>query len=330
MIKILITGAGSLIGQGIIKTIEKMNGSYSIFGADYFNDAVGLYWTKKSFILPDILKKESNIKIWEKKILKIIKENKINIVIPGLDFELKLFADLKKKIETSSSCKVIVSNREIINTFHDKWLTVNYLKKNKFPYPNSTLISGLKKFLKKNKFPLIVKPRVGSTSRNVFLVHNSKELKKALKYCPNPIVQEYLFKNNNEYTCGTISHNQKTISSIVLKRKLKQGNTIKATYENNSKTKKINNYLIQLSNKIKPLGPLNFQLCLKKGIPVIFEVNPRFSGTTPLRNIFGVNEVDTIIRAIMNKPNIVKKNFKCGTIIRYFENYFIKKEKSFL
>ena len=330
MTKILITGAGSLIGQGIIKTIEKVSSSYVVFGADYFNDAVGLYWVKKSYILPDILKKKSNIKIWEKKILKIIIENKINIVIPGLDFELKLFADLKKKIESLSKCKIIVSNKEIINTFHDKWLTVDYLKKNKFPYPNSTLISGLKKFLRKNKFPLIVKPRIGSTSRNVFLVHNTQELKKALKYCPNPIIQEYLFKDNNEYTCGTISHNQKTISSIVLKRKLKQGNTIKATYENNSKTEKINKYLIELSNKIKPLGPLNFQLCLKKGIPVIFEVNPRFSGTTPLRNIFGVNEVDIIIKAVMNKPYKVRKNFKNGTIIRYFENYFVKKEKSFL
>ena len=43
MKKILVTGCGSLLGQGIIKTILSSNQSYEIFGTEYIKDSVGLY-----------------------------------------------------------------------------------------------------------------------------------------------------------------------------------------------------------------------------------------------------------------------------------------------
>ena len=56
---ILITGAGSLIGQGVIKVIRKnsLSNNY-IIGADYVNKSVGLQWCDKSYFLPDILDKK--------------------------------------------------------------------------------------------------------------------------------------------------------------------------------------------------------------------------------------------------------------------------------
>ena len=90
MKKILVTGCGSLLGQGIIKTILSSNQSYEIFGTEYIKDSVGLYWVKKAYILPDILKKKVKLNNWYLKILKIIKRHKINYLIPGLDFELPI------------------------------------------------------------------------------------------------------------------------------------------------------------------------------------------------------------------------------------------------
>ena len=43
------------------------------------------------------------------------------------------------------------------------------------------------------------------------------------------------------------------------------------------------------------LGATNFQLKLTKKGPVIFEINPRFSGTTHIRSLFGLNEIDIIL-----------------------------------
>ena len=318
----LVTGVGSLLGQGIIKTILSSKKKFKIIGTDYFKDAIGFNWVNNSYLLPDILKKK-NIKSWEKKILRIIKNEKISYLIPGLDFELERIIKIKKKIEEKTSCKVIISNEKIIKTFQDKWLTYKFLQKNNFLYPKTTLPNNLKNFLKENKFPLIVKPRKGHTSKNVFLVKNKFELKIAIKKSKNPIIQEYLFKKNNEYTCGSIFSNNKVISVITLNRSLKNGNTIKAIHLKNKNFVKINNYIKNITNFIKPFGPLNFQLCLTSRGPMIFEVNPRFSGTTPLRFMYGVNEIDILIDDLEKKRQ-KKIKYKYGTVMRYFENLFLK------
>ena len=91
------------------------------------------------------------------------------------------------------------------------------------------------------------------------------------------------------------------------------------------KSKKINKFIINVTKKIRPLGPLNFQLCLTKKGPTIFEINPRFSGTTPLRNIFGLNEIQVLLNSLENK-RLNKIQLKTGTIYRYFNDYFLKKE----
>lgn len=326
MKKILVTGCGSLLGQGIIKTISSSNQNYEIFGTEYIKDTVGFYWVKKAYILPDILKKKVKLNNWYLKILKIIKRHKINYLIPGLDFELPILNKIKLKLEKNTKCKIIISEKKIIDICSDKWSTSEFLRKNNFAYPNSCLPNNLKYFLKNNKFPVIVKPRMSSTSRNIFLVRNKNELKLALEKCPKPVIQEYLYKKNNEYTCGVIFNPKKNIclSSVVLNRNLKNGNTIKATLEKNKNNKIISNFIVEVTKKLKPFGPLNFQLCLTKKGPVIFEINPRFSGTTPLRNIFGINEIQILLNSLENKK-LKKLQLKQGTIYRYLSDYFIKK-----
>ncbi len=322
MNKILVTGVGSLLGQGIIKTILSSKIKVKIIGTDYLKDAVGFNWVNKSYLLPDIFIKK-NFKKWKLKIFKIIKTEKISLLIPGLDFELELFSKLKAEIEKKTSCKVIVSNYKLISIFQDKWKTYKYLKENKFPYPETTLPKNLKEFLKRNKFPLIVKPRRGHTSKNVFLVKNLQELKLAISKCKNSIVQEFLFEKNNEFTCGTICLDKQLRSAITLKRKLKNGNTIQTIHKKDKNFKLINDYVKKLTLHINPYGPLNFQLCLTSKGPVIFEVNPRFSGTTPLRSIYGLNEFKVLINALRKKgKNKIK--YKYGTIIRYLEDLFIE------
>ena len=70
MIRILVTGVGSLLGQGILKSINDSSLDYSVTGTDYFPSAVGLYWVDKGYLLPDILKPEINEEEWINALLK--------------------------------------------------------------------------------------------------------------------------------------------------------------------------------------------------------------------------------------------------------------------
>ena len=43
MIRVLVTGVGSLLGQGILKSIQHSTLKCYVTGTDYFPSAVGLY-----------------------------------------------------------------------------------------------------------------------------------------------------------------------------------------------------------------------------------------------------------------------------------------------
>ena len=320
MIRILVTGVGSLLGQGILKSIQHSTLKCYVAGADYFPSAVGLYWVDKGFILPDILKPEISEVQWIDSLINVINQEKIDLVLPGLDFEIPILARNKSIIEKQTSATLLISSEEVVRIGHDKWETVNYLKNNNFNYPHSTLPETVENFTQSNPFPYIVKPRFGHTSENVFLVKNKKELNMALRACDKPIIQEYLGDLNQEYTCGATCIDHEIVTIISLRRTLKNGNTQQAFCE---KTDEIDAYIRKLTLSLKPYGPVNFQLRLTERGPVVFEINPRFSGTTPIRALFGVNEVEAVIKNLSAAETKGQYKEKEGVVIRYFDNQYI-------
>lgn len=323
MIRILVTGVGSLLGQGILKSIQKSSLDCHITGTDYFSSAVGLYWVDKGYILPDILKPEIGETQWVESLIEIIKKETIDLIIPGLDFEIPILAKNKSMIESETKANVLVSPIDVVRVGNDKWETIYYLKKEGFAYPKSSLPDTVGKFIQTNPFPFIVKPRFGHTSENVFLVENKNELDIAIKTCDKPIIQEYLARTDEEYTCGATCIDGEVLTVISLRRTLKNGNTHQAFCE---ETGEIDSFIRKLTLSLNPYGPINFQLRLTDRGPVVFEINPRFSGTTPLRALFGVNEVEAVVNKLTGS---VPKHYeeKNGVIIRYFENEFVSWQK---
>ena len=114
MIRILVTGVGSLLGQGILKSINDSSLDYSVTGTDYFPSAVGLYWVDKGYLLPDILKPEINEEEWINALIKVINEEKIDIVLPGLDFEIPIMSRNKTTFEKQTGAALLVSSEEIV------------------------------------------------------------------------------------------------------------------------------------------------------------------------------------------------------------------------
>jgi len=174
MIRILVTGVGSLLGQGILKSIKDSSLDCNVTGTDYFPSAVGLYWVDKGYILPDILKPKISESQWIDAFVKVINQEKIKLVLPGLDFEIPVLARNKSFIEKQTGAILLVSSEEVVRIGDDKWETVNFLRNNGFNYPKSSLPNMAESFMQSNPFPLIIKPRFGHTSENVFLVKNNK------------------------------------------------------------------------------------------------------------------------------------------------------------
>lgn len=320
--KVMVTGTGSLIGQAIIKSIKNSDlaNEVKLIGCDYFENTVGSFWCDKNYLLPDILK-EGNEAQWKEDILKIIKEEEVSILFVGVDFELILFAQLKDEIEKTTGCKVVVSNEQTLNIGNDKYLTYEFLKANNLNYPKTCLASEVEDA--EIEYPCILKPRVGARSKGVFVIKNKADLQKKIPLVDGAIIQELIGDGESEYTCGVLCSDGKVVSSIALRRHLKEGNTHIAEYKKDFNPR-IYEYIEQIALKLNPYGGCNLQLRLGKNQePYLFEINPRFSGTTYMRSLFGFKEVEYMIKSILGQE-VKLFELKEGKAYRYYEEKLLE------
>lgn len=321
MNRILVTGAGALLGQGILRCLKFSKKNYYIVSADPDVHSTGHALADKSYVIPF-----ANKNTYLEEVKKIIKEEKIELVLIGTDVELPIFAESCRIIEKECNCKIVISPESVIEIANDKWLTAEFLRKNNYPYPKSALTSdkeGMKRLVREAGFPFIAKPVDGARSKGLKTIKNSEDLDYVLSYPNNMVVQEKISEDKGEFTTGCIVIDGKCKAVVSMVRDLRDGNTWRA-YRNQTTSYDIT--IAQIAERLGVEGPVNFQYRIKNDKPVIFEINGRFSGTTPLRLIFGFNEVEAIVEYYLNGNAIVKPNLKEGTILRTFSDVFIENE----
>ncbi|WP_423189022.1 ATP-grasp domain-containing protein [Alkalibacterium sp. f15] len=315
--KIMVSGAGAVLGQAIIKSIKASKLKASIIAVDPSPLAAGLYWVDQHYIVPMANDAEYITKIYE-----ILDIERPDIIMIGTDIELTVFARAGEKIEREYGTKVLVSPENVIEIADDKWLTYKFLKENHLEYPESRLPGEEQALIEKVGFPLIVKPRVGARSVGVTKVNDHKELYAALEIVNNPIIQECVGTDDEEYTAGVVVFDNAAKSSIVMKRDLRDGNTSRACAEPYTE---INDYLEKVAVKLGVYGPVNFQFRISGDKVKIFEINARFSGTTHFRTLSNVNEVEMCADYLLNHKEIRQPEIKPIQILRYYEETVIPK-----
>jgi carbamoyl-phosphate synthase large subunit len=321
-INIAVTGIGSLIGQAVIKSIQRsdLKDKINIIGFDYFNDTVGSFWIEDKYILPDILKPEITHQQWLDVIVEVIIERDIKMLFVGVDFELPIFAKHKIDIERKTGAIIMVSSTEVVEIADDKYFTYEFLKKNDLLHPQSHLPGEVD--YDTLDYPVIVKPRKGARSVGVHKVKDKNHLLSVLDKVDSPVIQECVGSDVDEFTCGTIYLNDELKKIIVLRRSLKEGNTFISHYKNDF-PEIITTYLKEVSECLKPFGACNFQLRLdENGHPKIFEINSRHSGTTYIRSLFGYKEIEYIINLLLFN-NEIEFELREGTVVRYYDEFFI-------
>lgn len=328
---ILVTGVGGIVGQGIIKCLNMANGEersrvkYGIIGADSSSLAAGLYMVKKAFIIP-----KANDSKYIHTLIDIMKRNKVTALYVGTDPELLIISKNKKIIEEETSSKVLVNPLNVIEKARDKWMTFRFLKENNFPCADSVLPEHLPSFLVCHKFPLVVKPREAFGSVQFNVVNDRVELDYAVSRIEKsgwrPIIQEYLAGEDNEYTTGVLLDTQfgRVISSVSIKKYLKFGQTYKALVDDFIEVRQLSE---KISRAIGARGAINIQSKLSDGINKVFEINPRFSATCPMRSVAGINEPDLNYRNTVMGEEIKFDSYRKLVCMRYWDEVYIEKQK---
>lgn len=320
MITVMVTGVGSNIGQGIVKALRMSGINVMIIGTDMNPLSAGLFRCDKGYVFPAAESRD-----FKTTILRVCKDEKIEIILIGSDPEVPVFSSEKKNIEHETGAFVLVSSEKIVETFHDKWNTFLFLKENGFNYPESALKDDalLKQLKKRVGFPLIVKPRIGGGSRDLFAVSDEKELQYALKKVHNPIIQEYV-ASEEEYTTGIFFDYKSDIKGIItMKRELIAGTTYRAVINDFPLVEKEMEMIAERLSKAGAIGPINVQCRLFKSRPITFEINPRFSGTTAFRAKFNFNEPAAAIRHFIQGEELGRFEHSKGIVMRYWEEVYV-------
>lgn len=322
---VLVTSAGSIVAQGIMKCLnfanrqKKNNMRYKIITTDMSPQSAGIYRSDKGIIVPHASSPD-----YIKSMIKACIENKIKALFIGSDEELLVLNLKKNELENKTGTIVITNPSGVTKIATDKWETFLFLKKNRFPFADSALPKDTDKFIEKHGFPIVVKPREGYGSLHFYVVHKKAEVARAIKEIRSvgwrPILQEYL-GGDLEFTTGvTRSNSGKIMSSIAMRKILKHGQTYKAFIDDFADMRRVSERVV---NKIGAKGPLNIQAKMVKKVPKIFEINGRFSATTPLRAMAGINEPDIVFRnKILGEETLIKK-YQRLVCFRYWNEVYV-------
>ena len=314
--KILVTGAGALLGQGVIRAIRHSSLNAHIVAADPSPLAAGLYWADSHHLLP-----MARDEAYMDGLVTIIERERPDVVIPGTDVELHIFAGQRSRLESDYDTRVLISSPDVVAIADDKWLTSAFLKDQGLGHVPSCLPGDEDEFVREVGFPLLVKPRVGARSVGVSIIRDAEALRAAIDAQPGIVIQKYVGTDATEFTAGTITFDGVCRASIVMRRDLRDGNTYRAFALPYSE---LNEAVEAAANALKAYGPANFQFRLDNGVPRIFEINGRFSGTTGIRHFAGFNEVEMCIRHVLWNEPVAQPVIQPVTVLRHWSETVLR------
>ena len=287
--KVLVTGIGGNVGQGILRNIRDSFPDLIIVGVDIASFTSGNYLCDKTYQVPYSYE-DNYIEV----INEIVEKDNIDLIIPSTDYEVYYLA-LNK---TAIGAVVAASDFQIAKLYLDKYETFLYHKKNNIPFAKSWLPEEYDF----SEIEIIAKPREGRGSRGILInPANPKDLPKG--YMIQPLVKGIEITTAVYVTKKNILH-----SIFTMERELLNGTT--------SKSKVIFDYDDELKVIIKKMidlgglrGSFNLQsIVTNTGEIVPFEVNCRISGTNSIRHNLGFQDVKYIIQEYLynEEPDIAK------------------------
>jgi carbamoyl-phosphate synthase large subunit len=208
-------------------------------------------------------------------IVAICDAERIGLIVPTIDDELELFGAAADWF-AARGIRVAVSPEPTSRICNDKLATCRHLQALGIRAADTWLPHDVPAG---RAFPLFIKPRCGRGGVGAFQVRTPKDLEFFSAYVPTPIVQEFL--DGAEFTIDLICDFAHRPISIVPRERV----VVRAGVTDRGRTVRTPS-LLNLAESVAAVlpfaGAANIQCRMVGDEPVVFEINPRFSGGIPL------------------------------------------------
>lgn len=341
-ISVLVTAIGGIgYGDQILKALRLAPaGRYHIVGGDARRECPQFNRVDQAVVLP-----RADAPDYVDAVLAVCRRYKIRAVFPGCEPELKVVAANRTRF-AEVGIFLPVNRPEMITQCMDKAACMAALAAAGFAPPRYVEVTGPADLPQIDFFPVVVKPtRVSGGSVDCYIAQDAGELQALASYlhlgadARSFIVQEYVGTPNDEYTVGVLyDMDGNYINAIACRRDLGSLLNVKLKVPNRTGRADFGPTLVissgvshgemgrfpdvvgqcrAIADVFKPQGPVNVQCRFVDGKVRVFEINPRFSGTTSLRAMVGYNEPDVLIRHHLLGEAITRDfAYRSATILR--------------
>ncbi len=333
----LVLGVGGNVSQSIQKALALGETPVRITAACISASSTGLYMADRAYLSP--LARDPEFVPW---LLDVCQRERIDVVLSGSEIVLEVVAANAATVREQTGAVCVVSPPEILRTGRDKLRACRWLESSGLPVPGYADLAdkqAVERLVSQYGFPLVAKPRLGKGSDGVLVLRDGGDLERVLgaedlalrevverRLAPEDLIlQQYLGRDEDEYTVGCFCDSTGQLSgSIALRRRLHGGTTVSAEL---GAFPDVSDVAEAIVSALGPLGPCNVQLRVHDGRPIPFEINPRFSGTTALRARLGFNEVEAALRHfVLGEP--VPRLCADGSAValRYWNEIYVSAE----
>lgn len=337
---VLLTSVGGLVSPGIIHNLRSLPEVSRIIGVDAAVDAIGFHMVDKHYIVPMGSDPE-----YVGAVSYIAERENIDVIIPCSDEEVLSLSRYKALFE-GKGVAILCPDYVSVATAIDKGYMLEFLKQHGCPVPNfllpnstTELVQAVKELGYPTK-PVVVKPRRGRGGRGVIVLREDVDVLSArdrremkLKWFVDAVngldpleivLMEYL--PGDDYSVDVLADKGSLLFIVPRKR-------IRAILGPSQLGEVVWNEEIVDAVRliVETVGfSSNINIQLKYSIdykPLVYEINPRISGTIVASAAAGIDLLREGIRyslglkpvvAPMTKPRSVK-------MIRYLKEYFVDK-----
>lgn len=319
---ILVLACGGNVSHGILKALRLSALKTRVIGADIAPMKVGLYTADKALISP--WAHEPHFMDW---LIQTCRQERIDAILCGAEPVIEVLAENAKRIAKETGAVPIVSELDTFLIGDDKLRGCQWLVDHGFNSPAFAASEDkeeVRRLVEAHGFPLVAKKRVGGSADGLFLVNDVDDIEYATRK-PGYILQQHIGDSQTEFTVGCLcDRNGALKGSIVFRRGLQDGTT---SYAEVGEFPDVRQEAEKIVSALKPKGPCNVQLRVDDGRPVCFEINVRFSGTTPIRARLGFNEVDAVLRHfVLGEEMPALPRIAAGVVLRYWNEIYVRPE----
>ena len=284
--RILITGIGGNVAQGILRNLKRIQADAYLVGTNTVAFSAGNHLCNTVYSVPYAFDEQ-----YIPTLLHIVSTEQIQLIIPSTDYEVEYLS----KNAHLFSVPIVCSGAYTSAMCNDKYLNFKEFNSFQIPFADSCLPSeGSKHHWQQ----FLAKPRKGRGSRGILINPTHIEHLSDDEY----MLQE--LHSGLEITTAVYVDAKSTIHAILsMSRSLSAGTTIECevidTFDDQC-------YAIarQMVQHFDFKASFNIQSIVSQGKVVPFEINCRISGTNSIRSHFGFDELQWILNEYYYKTDL--------------------------